>query len=83
MLVLTRKVNESIVIDGCIRVKVVGVRNGQVRLGIEAPEHIRIFREELCNTAQEAEQEPIHDCALATPQGSLYESRGPRADRRR
>ncbi|MHC5537520.1 carbon storage regulator [Singulisphaera rosea] len=48
MLVLTRKLNTTIVIDGCIRVTVVGIRGNQVRLGIEAPGHVSIFREELC-----------------------------------
>jgi carbon storage regulator len=56
MLVLTRKLDESIVIDGNIRVKIVGMRNGQVRLGIEAPDHIRVFREELCGPRDMHEQ---------------------------
>jgi carbon storage regulator len=48
MLVLSRKLNESIVIDGDIRVTVVSIHGNQVRLGTEAPESVRIFREELC-----------------------------------
>ena len=48
MLVLSRKLNESIVIDGNIRVTIVGLRGNQVRLGIEAPSHIGVFRDELC-----------------------------------
>jgi carbon storage regulator len=47
MLVLSRKMNESVIIDGGIRVMVVGVRGNQVRLGFEAPSGVRIFREEL------------------------------------
>ncbi|MDB5353462.1 MAG: carbon storage regulator CsrA [Planctomycetota bacterium] len=47
MLVLSRKLNETIVIDGNIRVTIVGTRGNQVRLGIEAPDRIEIFREEL------------------------------------
>ena len=47
MLVLSRKMNESVIIDGGIRVMVVGVRGNQVRLGFEAPHGVRIFREEL------------------------------------
>ncbi len=49
MLVLSRKLNEAIVIDGNIRVTVVGIKGNQVRLGIEAPSHIGIYREELCS----------------------------------
>jgi carbon storage regulator len=48
MLVLSRKLNESIIIDGDIRITVVGIRGNQVRLGIDAPESVGIFREELC-----------------------------------
>ena len=47
MLVLSRKLNETIVIASNIRVTVVGLRGNQVRLGIEAPESIAIFRKEL------------------------------------
>jgi carbon storage regulator len=48
MLVLSRKPNEAIIINGNIRVMVVGIRGNHVRLGIEAPESVAIFREELC-----------------------------------
>jgi carbon storage regulator len=47
MLVLSRKLNETIVIDDNIRITVIGVKGAQVRLGIEAPEEIGIYREEL------------------------------------
>lgn len=48
MLVLTRRVNESIVIDGDIVITVLEIgRNGQVRIGIEAPRHHEVYRREL------------------------------------
>jgi carbon storage regulator len=47
MLVLSRKLNEKIVIDGGIVVTVVKIEGGQVRLGIEAPGHVKVFREEV------------------------------------
>ena len=47
MLVLSRKVNEKIVIGGNIVVTVVKVDRNHVRLGIEAPNHIPVYREEL------------------------------------
>lgn len=48
MLVLARRTNEQLVINGEIVVTVLGVgRNGQVRLGITAPPHVQIFRHEL------------------------------------
>jgi len=51
MLVLSRKVNEKIVIDGDIVVTVVKIEGGQVRLGIEAPGHIKVFRQEILGKA--------------------------------
>ena len=47
MLVLTRKLNESIIVGDDIRITVVGIRGHHVRLGIEAPESVGIFREEI------------------------------------
>lgn len=47
MLVLARKENERIIIDGNIVLTVVRVSGGAVRLGIEAPREVAIKREEL------------------------------------
>jgi carbon storage regulator len=47
MLVLSRKLNESIIVDGNIRITIVGIRGSHVRVGIEAPDSIPIIREEL------------------------------------
>jgi carbon storage regulator len=47
MLVLTRKLNESICIGDNIRLTVVEIRGNKVRLGIEAPQDVRVHREEL------------------------------------
>ena len=47
MLVLTRKVGESIVIGKNIELIVIGIRGDQVRLGIEAPKSISVHRKEI------------------------------------
>ncbi len=47
MLVLSRKTNESIVIDGNITVSVLRVDNDNVRLGIDAPLEIPVLRKEI------------------------------------
>ncbi|AGA26840.1 carbon storage regulator CsrA [Singulisphaera acidiphila] len=56
MLVLSRKLNEAIMIDGAIRVTVVGIRHNQVRLGFEAPNRVGIYREELCAPIRSKEE---------------------------
>jgi carbon storage regulator len=47
MLVLTRNLNETIVIDGSIRVTVLGIKGNKVRIGIAAPDHVPVDREEV------------------------------------
>ena len=47
MLVLTRRLGEEIVIDGKIRIKVVMVQDGKVRLGITAPPSVPVDRSEI------------------------------------
>jgi carbon storage regulator len=47
MLVLSRKQNESVIIDGRITVSVVRVEGDSVRLGVEAPREIPIHRKEV------------------------------------
>jgi carbon storage regulator len=47
MLVLTRKLGESIAIDDHIKIRVVQIKGKQVRLGIEAPKETKIHREEV------------------------------------
>ena len=47
MLILTRKIDQAIVIDGNILVRVLGVERDRVKLGIAADEAIIILREEL------------------------------------
>ncbi len=53
MLVLTRKRDESIMIGDDIRIIVVDVRGDQVKLGIDAPRHIPVHREEVYKEIQE------------------------------
>ena len=47
MLILSRRVGERIIIDGGIVVMVAQIKGNQVRIGVEAPPHVGIYREEL------------------------------------
>jgi carbon storage regulator len=68
MLVLSRKLNESIVVGDHIRITVVGIRGNHVRLGIEAPGDVSIMREELL--APEPTQSGRDDLELAASSAS-------------
>ena len=56
MLVLTRKLGESIAIDDHIKIRVVQIKGKQVRLGIEAPKDTKIHREEVYLAIQQQNQ---------------------------
>ena len=47
MLILTRRVGETIVIGDDIRLTVLGTMGNQVRIGIDAPKHVSVHREEI------------------------------------
>lgn len=64
MLVLSRKLNEKIVIDDQIEITVVGIENGKVQLGIEAPKKIEILRKELLEEVKEENKEAVKNQKL-------------------
>ena len=53
MLILTRKRGESLVIDGRIEIKVTDISDEKIKLGIEAPPDMKVYRKELYETLQE------------------------------
>ena len=64
MLVLTRKVGSRIIIDNDIIVTVADVKGDSVRLAIDAPKDIRIYRGEIYQEIMLANREAIVDNAL-------------------
>jgi len=56
MLVLTRKRGEGVAIGPDIRIVVLGIKNGQVRLGVEAPRTTEVHRDEVYVRIQEENQ---------------------------
>ena len=58
MLVLSRKVNEEIIIDDKIRITVVRIAGNRIRLGISAPENVVIHRGEIAFDAVEKTESP-------------------------
>jgi carbon storage regulator len=60
MLVLSRKKNESIVINDEIRIVVVEIRGDKVRLGVEAPREVPVHRREVYEAIQRSNSESLH-----------------------
>ncbi len=58
MLILTRKVGESIVINDDIKVTILGVKGMQVRIGIDAPKDVQVHREEIFKRIQAGSPAP-------------------------
>lgn len=56
MLILTRRIGERLFIGDNIWVQVMGFKGNQVQLGIDAPSHIGVLREELIEKAKKEEQ---------------------------
>lgn len=68
MLVLTRKLGEIIRVGDAVTVRVLEVKGHQVRLGIEAPSEVRIYREEVYRAIHKDDGEPVADAApVAAP----------------
>lgn len=53
MLILTRKSGESIIVDGRIEIKITSISDEKVKIGIDAPAEMRVYRKELYDTLEE------------------------------
>ena len=53
MLILSRKINERVVIGDDITISIIEVRGDQVRIGIDAPKKIKVFRQEVFDAIKE------------------------------
>mgnify|MGYP001342433494 CR=1 FL=1 len=53
MLILTRRVGETLIIGDNVKVTVLGVRGHQVRVGVDAPKDVSVHREEIYKRIQD------------------------------
>lgn len=62
MLILTRRVGETLIINNNIKLTVLGVRGHQVRIGVDAPKDVSVHRQEIFEKIQnEANDGETHD----------------------
>ena len=71
MLVLSRKKNESIVIDNDITIVVVEIRGDKVRLGVDAPKEIPVHRQEVFEAIKRKQQNGQEDAPNEAPASEI------------
>ena len=72
MLALSRKVGESIIINSDIEIVVLDVKGEQVKLGINAPKSVPIFRKEIYEQIQQANIEAVESNTTAEELNELF-----------
>ena len=66
MLALSRKKNEALVIDNKIEVTILEVKGDQVKIGIQAPKDVPVYRKEVYLQIQEANKQAMETDTLAS-----------------
>jgi len=57
VLILTRRIGETLMIGDEVKVTVLGVKGNQVRIGVDAPKHVSVHREEIFDRIKEEKEQ--------------------------
>lgn len=84
MLILTRKLGENIRIGDDVKITILDIRGGQVKLGIEAPPHVSVHREEIYERIREENRRAneVSPQLLREVAGALRAAKKPRSRQR-
>jgi len=74
MLILTRRVGETVMIGNDVTVTVLGVKGNQVRIGINAPKNVAVHREEIYERIKREQQGDSQGEPQGEPQGESQQS---------
>jgi len=61
MLILTRRVGESLIISDDMKVTVLGIKGNQIRIGVSAPREVAVHREEIYNRILREREQDMQD----------------------
>lgn len=64
MLILTRRIGESICIGDDVTVRILGVSGNQIRIGVDAPKSVEVHRDEIYDKIQEEKGRPPRDVGM-------------------
>lgn len=59
MLILSRKTDQQIKIGDDITITIIEIHDGQVKIGVEAPKHVKVFRQEVFNAIQKENEAAV------------------------
>ena len=73
MLILTRRLNETIMIEDNIEISIVDIKGDQVKVGINAPKSVKVFRKEVYDAIQLENKEAVKSSSTLPDLGKIVD----------